>query len=161
MSERAVMKNPRGMASEQFISASWFYKDETEKVKMHWFLYEYACKLFDQIKSSKNSALTKWKSQRSNKQLAEFCAYLAKRTKRNIHDKPVSNPEEDIITVDEFIHDYCHTNPEAEDDAITDICEAAWVELLESCSICPTRCIREMHARCELFDRMECDSCLS
>ena len=143
------------MKSEKFIPSSWFYKDESEKIKMNWFLYEYACKLFDNIKASNNIALTKWKSQRSNKQLAEFCAYLAKRTKRNIHDRPVKNLEEDIITIDEFINDYCHNNIEFEDDAIADICEATWIELLESCSICPTNCIREMRARCELFDRME------
>ena len=143
------------MTLEKYIPSSWFYKDETEKIKLNWFIYEYACKLYDHIKESKNIALIKWKSQRSNKQLGELCAYLAKRTKRNIYDKPVSNPEEDIITVDEFIQDYCHTNIGFEDDVLADICEAAFVELLESCSICLTGCIGDMYARCELFDRME------
>jgi hypothetical protein len=149
------------MKTEKLIPASWFYNDESQKIKMNWFLYEYALKIYDLIKASPDKRLTKWKSQRSNKQLAEFCAYLAKRTKRNIHSKPVSNPDEEIITIDEFIWDYCHSNTEFEDDAIADITETAWLELLESCRVCPTRCISEMNAKCELFDRMERGSYLS
>jgi hypothetical protein len=144
------------MTTESPVKASWFYKNETEKIKMNWFLYEYACKIYDNIKTSKNIVLTKWKSKRNNKQLAEFCAYLAKRTRRNIRSEFVSNIDEEIVTIDEFIQDYCHTNSEFEDDAIADICEDAWIELIESCSICPTSCINEMQAYCDMFDEIEC-----
>ena len=142
------------MAAETPVNASWFYIDESQKINMNWFLYEYACKIYDNIKASQTKALTKWKSQRSNKQLAEFCAYIAKRTRRNMYTKPVSVSEDDIITIDEFIQDYCHAGTEAECDAIADICEAAWVELIDTCRVCSAGCLNDFSAKCEFFDRM-------
>ena len=143
------------MKVESLISASWFYTSDSQKIKANWFLYEYACKMYEHIEAYKKKGLAKWKAQRSDENIAEFCAYFAKRMRRNMHSRHAVVTEEDIITADEFIHDYCHTNTRRETEALADIGEAAWLELLESCRVCPTGCLSEMRAYCELFDRME------
>ena len=149
------------MAVEPPIKASWFYVDESEKIKKNWFLYEYACKIYDHIKATQNIVLRKWKSQQSNKQTAEFCAYYAKRMRRNMYSSPVNVPEEYIITADEIIQDYCHGITGFEIDAIADIGEVAWLELIDSCNACSVNCLNEMHVKCEFFDRMERGGCFS
>ena len=66
-----------------------------------------------------------------------------------------------LITADEIIQDYCHGITEFESDAIADISEAAWLELIDSCNACPVKCLKEMHVTCEFFDRMERGGCFS
>ena len=96
-----------------------------------------------------------WKARWTDERVAEFCAYFTKRMRRNVHSEPVGNPEEHIITSDEFICDYCHSNTNRETEALVDISEAAWLELTRSCLVCPTGCLNDMRGYCELFDRME------
>lgn len=143
------------MSAETPIKASWFCMCGNEKTKMNWFLFEYACKVYDHIGESRKKTVRKWKARWSDERIAEFCAYFAKRMRQNIYSEPVSNPEEDITTADEFIRDYCHSNTRRETEDLVDVCEAAWLELIRSCSVCPTRCLSEMNGYCELFDRME------
>ena len=70
------------MIVEILIKASWFYTCKNEKTKMNWFLYEYACKLYEHIAECRKKTVTKWKAQRCEEHIAEFCAYFAKRMSR-------------------------------------------------------------------------------
>ncbi|HOJ12713.1 MAG TPA: hypothetical protein PK733_19280 [Clostridiales bacterium] len=134
------------------IKAKWFYMFASEKIKFNWFCYEYACMLYDHIRKSER--LKKWKSERSDLQVAEFCAYFAKRMKQAVLDK--LNGLTDATTADEeYIADYCHENTHKQNLIIMDIAGEAWDELLSSCEVCPNRCISERYARSEFFDRME------
>jgi|DewCreStandDraft_4_1066084.scaffolds.fasta_scaffold19086_3 uncharacterized Fe-S radical SAM superfamily protein PflX len=134
------------------IKASWFYMFESEKTKFNWFCYEYACTLYDHIR--KSGRLKKWRSERSDLQIAEFCAYFAKRMKQSVLDKLAERT--DATTADEeYIADYCHENTHSQNMAIMDVAGEAWDELLSSCETCPNRCISERHARSKFFDRME------
>ena len=144
------------MKVDSLIPASWFYSGEAEKLKINWFLYEYACKLFEYIEGSRKKALTKWKARRADAQLAEFCAYFAKRMRATVHMMHL-NVGEGIVAMsdEEYIRDYCHENTRAENAALLLVCEAALVDLLEVCASCPVRCLDDMHSRCEIFDRME------
>ena len=136
------------------IKSTWFYIHESEKTKLNWFLYEYACTLYVHMKGSNNEVLQRWKSKRSNKHLAEFCAYFSKRMKQSIYDRL------DGLTVatvgdEDYIFDLCHTNTAEENGAILDVVETSWDELLAICEICPARCISERDEYCTLFDRMD------
>jgi hypothetical protein len=143
------------MIVETLIKASWFYTCENEKNKMNWLLYEYACKLYEHIDECQNKTIAKWRAQRSNERIAEFCAYFAKRMRQNIHSRDADVSPDDAITADEFIRDYWHANTRRETEALADVGEAAWLELLKSCSACPTGCLNAMSERCDIFDRME------
>jgi uncharacterized Fe-S radical SAM superfamily protein PflX len=138
------------------VQASWFYMDESEKIKFNWFLYEYACTLFDHIKHSKKKVLTSWKAQRTEEQIAEFCAYFSKRMRQSILNR-LAGKTEATEGDEEYICDYCHTNTRRENIAILEAVETAWDELLEICVVCPSRCLSDRYMRSELFDRMERD----
>jgi len=142
------------MMDDTPVKASWFYMDESEKIKLNWFLFEYACTLYSHIKRSNTVALNRWKSRRSNKQLAEFSAYLAKRMRQSVYDMLESRTDV-IVGDEEYICDYCHGNTHEENDAIMDVAEDAWGELLEICSACATHCISERDEYCTMFDEME------
>jgi len=143
-----------GMFDDTPIKSSWFYIHESEKTKLAWFLYEYACTLYMHMKSSRSEVLQHWKSKRSNKQLAEFCAYFSKRMKQSIYDILDGLP---VVTVgnEDYVFDLCHTNTPAEIGAILEVAGSSWDELLAVCEICPTRCISERDEYCTMFDRMD------
>jgi hypothetical protein len=128
--------------------------DESEKTKFNWHTYEYALSLFENIESSRDKALARWKSRRNEKQIAEFCAYYAKRMKQSTYDR-ITGKTNKVISEEVYVSDYCHTNTHRENDTITDVARNTWEELMKTCIVCPNRCISERHVRCELFDRME------
>ena len=133
------------------IQASWFYTIAEEKVKLNWFLFEYACEVYDKIKRSDNEALCKWRSRHSNKQRAEFCAYFAKRMRRCVLDR-IAEITDELEIDDEYILDYCHKISIRETSALMDAAVDAWVELLDICAVCPCRCLSERHEYCDMFD---------
>jgi len=142
------------MKVESLIPAFWFYTGESEKIKLNWFLFELACKLYEHIESSQNKAIRKWLAQRSEEQTAEFCAYFSKRVRQSVLAF-LEGPEEAIKMPEYFVSDYCHANTRREYKAILDIASAAWTGLLQSCNACTCNCIDERYMRCEFFDRME------
>jgi hypothetical protein len=142
------------MKVDSLIQASWFYLYESEKNKRNWFVYELACKLYEHIGHSRDETLINWRIQRSDTQTAWFCAYYAKRAGHNIIGY-ADDDGDDITTEYGYIRDYCHANTVAENAALLEACLTAHAELLESCVVCPVRCLEEMHDRCGFFDRME------
>jgi len=142
------------MKAEKIIQASWFYNSEDQKILFFWFLYEYALKFYDHLRANKSKALSKWKAGMSDKQLAEFSAYYAKRMRTTLNE----NMESGIGTItvySEYITDYFHTCTFSEVKALSKVGSAAWSELLESCAVCPTKCLSRIYQRCEMFDRVD------
>ena len=142
------------MKSEKLIPTTWFYKDDNEKIKLNWFLYEYACDFFDLLCADKTKRIADWKSNLTDVQIAEFSAYYAKRMKPSIVDFLEQNSRT-IKIYDEYLSDYCHTNTRRENAVISKIGSLAWDKMVHSCAVCPTKCLDEPGEYCELFDRME------
>ena len=103
------MKNLHRRESEELIPASWFYEKEFQKIKLHWFIYELALMLFDHIEACRNKAFKKWKSRRTDKQIAEFCAYYAKRTLPGWIDYVDGKPldEFSLCYITDYYWNYC------------------------------------------------------
>ena len=142
------------MNAESLIPASWFYRVDSQKTMLNWFLYEYALKFYDHIADSRAKALLKWKARLANERLAEFCAYYSKRMRLSILDS-IEGDTGATAVYDEYITDYLHAISRSENEAIRKIAGAAWGELLSNCAICPCRCLSRRSERCEFFDRME------
>jgi hypothetical protein len=139
------------MKVESLIPTVWFCKEDNEKNKLNWFTYELACKFYENIDESRKKAVTGWKAQKSDEQIANFCAYFAKRVKRGIID--ISNGVRTGVQIDEaFIRDYYHMITRSESNAILEIAGSSYGDLLETCVICPTKCLEEMYMYCYLFD---------
>ena len=146
-------EEPSAMMPELKVKSYWFYNAERGKVKLNWFLYEYACVLYDHIRDSRKKAIGRWRSKRSSEQIAEFCAYYAKRVRLSVNYWLVGATKEAEFE-DTYASDYCHTNTQRENDAIFEVAVDAWAELQESCSACPCRCLSERYESCSFFDRM-------
>jgi len=148
------MKNLHRRESEELIPASWFYEKEFQKIKLHWFIYELALMLFDHIEACRNKAFKKWKSRRTDKQIAEFCAYYAKRTLPGWIDYVDGKPLDEFSLC--YITDYCHDNTPVETDILIEHIGRATADKLATCRICPCACLsKEAYMECEFFDRME------
>ena len=142
------------MKAESLIPASWFYLDDDEKIKLNWFLYEYALMLFDHIMGNRKKAVAKWKSRQSEAQIAEFCAYYAKRMKQSVRALR-EGTEKAILMPEYFVSDLSHATTHRENRAIMEIASAAWTEKLLICKACGGGCTYDGEMRCEFFDRME------
>jgi hypothetical protein len=142
------------MGADHLIKTAWFYREEVEKNRLNWFLFEYACKLYEYVNESRNKTVAKWRLKRSGEQLADFCAYFAKRMRSNVH-RHLYKGQDGHIVDEVYIFDYCHTNKQRETDAILKVCEAAWLDHLKVCSVCPVACLDEMTLPSEFFDRIE------
>lgn len=145
------------MNSVSTIPASWFYVDDSEKTKLNWFAYEFACVLHENIIRSRKKPVIKWKARRSEEQAAEFCAYFSKRMRLSFLNKLLGNTEA-IEVHGEYVSDYCHSSTRAENNAIIETVASAWVELAQSCAVCPNECMVNCDDYCRLFDNTECKS---
>ena len=148
------MKNLHGRESEELIPASWFYKEDNEKIKLNWFLYEFACDFFELLYEDRTKRIANWKVKLTDEQMAEFCAYYSKRMKRSLVDF-LEHKTRTIKVYDEYLADYCHANTRRENGVITKIGSAAWDKMMKSCAVCPDKCLEEPGGYCEYFDRME------
>ena len=142
------------MNIESPVKANWFYTLNNEKIKFNWFCYEFACTFFEHLKDNKDKKLKKWLFVRTELQVAEFCAYYAKRLKKSMEDR-LAGITDGTEFDEEFISDFCHTNTHNENMALIEVVVKAWDEHTLFCVSCPTRCVSERYAKCEFFDRME------
>jgi len=142
------------MKAQSLIPASWFYLDDDEKIKLNWFLYEYALVLFDHVMGSHKKAIIRWKSRQSEDQLAEFCAYFAKRMKQSVRALR-EGTEKAILMPEYFVSDFSHATTHRENRTIMEIASAAWTEKLLICKACGGGCTYDGEMRSEFFDRMD------
>jgi hypothetical protein len=142
------------MENELPVKAAWFYKLKNEKTKFNWFCYEFACVYYELLIASKDKKLQKWVSARTKEQVAEYCAYFAKRMKKSVVEK-LSGADDGSELDEEYISDYFHKNTRSEDAALLWAAAKAWDRHTSVCVTCPVRCISERDAPCEFFARME------
>jgi hypothetical protein len=142
------------MKSEELIPTSWFWKEEDDKIKLHWLLYEFACGFFEHLDRNSTKRIIDWKAKRTDEQIAEFCAYYAKRMKPSIVEL-LETDSESFLGYTEYLTDYLHDNTLRENESISKVSASAWDNLLEVCIVCPVRCLDEPAEHCDLFDRMK------
>jgi uncharacterized Fe-S radical SAM superfamily protein PflX len=134
------------------IKAEWFYKDESEKIKMNWFCFEYALEFYTFI--MKSEALRKYRAKNSSEEIAAFCAYFAKKMKKSVCDR-LAGFTSAVIGDEEYIAEYYPQNTQRQNIVFIKVAGEAWDNLLSACVVCPIRCISEREQRSEFFDRYE------
>ena len=70
------------------VAADNFYKDDGDKIKQNWFLYEYSNILFSKIEESHE--LATYRKKHANDNIVAFCVYFSKRLRQsnyNAHKK--------------------------------------------------------------------------
>jgi hypothetical protein len=144
MNERKIQQNNLAV-----ITPAAFYTNEKDKIKINWFLFEYAAELDSHIKRPLRKRLKRKNIDR--RKIAEFCIYYSKKMKGEILDK-LSGRIENVSLSYHAIEDFFpHLNDKLVDDLLTSAFDA-WDSITSMCVKCPTRCISEKDYKAPMFD---------
>lgn len=144
MNERKIEQN-----NVAFMTPAAFYTNEKDKIKLNWFLFEYAAELDSHIRRPLRKRLKRKKV--GNRKITEFCIYYSKKIKGEILDK-LSRRTENVSLSHHAIEDFL---PNLSDRLVDDLLTSAfnaWDSLTSMCVECPTRCISEKDNRAPMFD---------
>ena len=134
------------------VAAKNFYKDNGDKTKQNWFLYEYSNILFSKIEERPD--LASYRRTHSQKEISTFCVYFSKRLRRSIN-----NAERKLATgvaIDgRYVYEFYPGNARAQTQSLLDAASEAWEEHIFVCSECPNKCLTEGFEITEMFDNLE------
>ncbi len=145
----------RGKGHKRGISPADFFSTESEKVKLNWFLFEFALELGHFI--SNDSALFNQLGRKGvdGEQIARFCLYYSKQMKGQILDR-VSGKIPAVRMGYEEIERFFPSLGDRLVDRLLTMAAKAWDSLTEMCAICPTRCISERNEMASMFSDPFC-----
>ena len=131
------------------ISKNKFYNNESEKIGINWFIYEYANDIY--MNMYKSAALKKFLLQKGTQNTEDFCIYFAFKIKEEIIKK--IKGEISYITFDcKYVEDYYKTISIKYINSILKVAESSYNEQLDFCEVCKTACITNKDKYCSLFD---------
>jgi len=131
------------------ITPAAFYSTEKEKIKLNWFLFEYAAEFDSHIKRTLRKRLKR--KNIDNNKIAELCIYYSKHMKWEILDKlygKIENVSLSYHAIEEF---FPNLNDKLVDDLLTSAFDA-WDSITSMCVTCPTRCISEKDQKAPMFE---------
>ena len=140
------------MFGNETVKKEWFLEGAHPKAKLNWFLYEVALEYYAFVMRSK--ALWRYRKAHNETEIAEFCAYYAKRMRKSVLERLAGLTEATEID-EEYISDYYPKNSARLNGLLLETACAAWDRLLSVCEVCPTRCLSEKDRMCGLFDLYE------
>jgi hypothetical protein len=134
------------------VEARHFYKDDGDKIKQNWFLYEYANILFTKI--MKSPKLAPYKKKHSKDNIIEFCVYFSKRLRRSIAH--ASEKRTSGVTINgRYIYEFYPNNSYTQTQRLLDAAGEAWDEHIQACVACPNLCLTDGFERTHMFDNLE------
>jgi hypothetical protein len=149
MKDKAMKNRKIQQNNSATITPAAFYTNEKDKIKLNWFLFEYAAELDSHIKRPLRKRLKRKNIDR--RKIAEFCIYYSKTMKGEILDK-LSGRIENVSLSYHAIEDFFpHLNDKLVDDLLTSAFDA-WDSITSMCVKCPTRCISEKDYKAPMFD---------
>lgn len=134
------------------IQMEWFYDLEGHKTKLNWFLLEIALEYFDRIRSSK--ALSTYWEQYDQIQIAQFCAYYARRMKKGLLNC-LRGRTKHLIAYQEIIDDFYPHHGDKLNRQLHDTAKEAWDSMLSGCENCSQQCLSDYKSRTRLFEDHE------
>ena len=133
------------------VAANNFYKDDGDKIKQNWFLYEYANILFSKIEE--RNELTAYRKKHSKDNISAFCVYFSKRLRQsisNVHRKQAS-----LVVIDaRYVYEFYPDNSYTQTQRLLEAASEAWNEHLIVCSNCPNQCLPDGFERTDMFDNL-------
>jgi len=134
------------------VAADNFYKDDGDKVKQNWFLYEYSNVLFSKIMES--PSLQTYRKNNNEESISAFCVYFSKRMRLSINNVQKSKTSGAVIDA-KYVYEYYPGNSRAQTQRLIEAAQEAWNEHLLTCSDCPNRCITDGFEITDMFDNLE------
>ena len=145
----------RGTGHKHGISPADFFSSESEKVKLNWFLFEFALELKRFITHDRPLFNQLGRKGVGGDQIARFCIYYSKQMKGQILDR-VSGKIPAVRMSYEEIGMFFPSLDDRLVDRLLTMAGKAWDSLLEMCVICPTRCISERNEMAPRFSDPFC-----
>lgn len=134
------------------VKAENFYKDDGDKIKLNWCLYEYSNVMYTKIAESPQ--LARYRKLHSEAAIAAFCVYFSKRLRKSIFEMQTGIKKG--ITFDgRYVYECYPENSYAQTQRLLDAALAAWKEHILICSNCPNKCLTEGYEITDMFDNLE------
>ena len=134
------------------VRAANFYQDNGDKIKLNWFLYEYANLLY--MKISASSKLARYKKLYSQDQITAFCVFFSKRLKKSIFDMQTGRSKS-IAFDGRYVYEFHPNNSFAQTQELLDVALAAWEDQLKCCAGCQNKCLIDEYEITDMFDNLE------
>ena len=132
------------------IEMEWFHNLEGEKTKFNWFLLEIALEYYSRIMES--TELKAYRKQYSNKQIAQYCTYYARRAKNDLL-KYVKGRRKQLYTYQEYIDDFYPHHAACQNELLGKIGNEAWEQMLKGCKACPQQCLKDYQSKSIFFEK--------
>ena len=143
---------PRDNADRKpHILPSHFFSNAADKIKLNWFLFEYALELQSVIRQDKGLAARLARKGVDDEAVARFCIHYAKRMKPQVLDRVAGRIANVSIGYQEIEAFFPTLGDRLGDQLLTKAAEA-WDSQTDSCCLCATRCISEKDEQCTMFD---------
>jgi hypothetical protein len=134
------------------VSAENFYKDDGDKIKQNWFLYEYSNILFSKIKESPK--LAHYRKKHNEDGISDFCVYFSKRLRQGISNAQTGKTK-GVIIYARYIYEFYPDNSYDQTQQLLEATGAAWEEHIQVCAICPNQCLIDGFERTDMFDNLK------
>ena len=135
----------------ELIKKASFAKQAADKAKLNWFLYTFACRLYNELNNG--SDLEWYTDQHDQKAVVRFCTYFVGRMRESVYERLAETTPVTMFYM-EYVEEYY---PSIRSDRCIDLLRAAMTafdSLLDQCVVCPVRCISERNEPISLFDPM-------
>ena len=134
------------------IKIEWFYRLEGDRTKINWFLWEIALEYYDRIRDSQE--LAHYREQYGEEQVAQFCAYYARRMKKSLLDC-LRGRRKHVMAYEEYISDFYPSHGGKLNGLLNDVAKEAWDSMVSGCRLCPQRCLADYMSKTTLFEEFE------
>jgi hypothetical protein len=134
------------------IQMEWFYHIEGDKTKFNWFLLETALEHFSRIRDS--GPLEAYRKQYGDQQIAQFCAYYARRMKKSLLNC-LRGRTKNVIHYRDYVDDFYPQHANSLNRTLEDVAIEAWSHMLSACENCPQGCLYDHESATTLFDEYE------
>jgi len=131
------------------IQMEWFHNLEGDRTKLNWFLLELAMEYYDSIRTSPE--LKEYREQYDENQIAQYCAYYARRMKKSMLNG-FRGLRKTYIFYEEYATDFYPHHESYLNNALTRIAMDAFEALRSVCGACQQRCMDDYMSRSIMFD---------
>ena len=147
--------NEKGKAEKMGVdkvAANHFYKDDGDKIKQNWFLYEYANNMHSAIEKSRE--LASYRKNHSTDNIVAFCIYFSKRLRQSISN--MQRKQTSGVAIDaRYIYEFYPSNTYTQSQRLLEAASAAWEEQIFACVNCSNQCLADGFERTDMFDTLE------
>ena len=137
--------------ARRFVSPGDFFSTDAEKTKLNWFLFEFAQEIESIIGREKRLKRQLHRKGADDSRIGDFCVHYAKHMKGQILDKLAGRMPQVRFGYEEIEAFFPAIGDYLVDEVLTVVAKA-WDSHIETCVVCPTRCISERDERAPMFD---------